>query len=120
MNKDVVLIDKNALLHELEEVESCSMLAAHVLQAIGAQMAESITFASFSVVKKAINNAPTIDPVKHGKWIFDLSEVDWTYGPYVCSECHVRNGDFIGGGLNKRTNYCPNCGAKMDAEEATK
>lgn len=70
-----------------------------------------------AVMQQLIDIAPTIDPVKHGKWIFDLSDVDWTYGPYVCSECHVRNGDFIGGGLNKRTNYCPNCGARMDAEE---
>lgn len=117
MNKDVILIDKNVLLHELEEVESSSIAAARIIQAREQYTAESITFASLSVVRDVINDAPAIDPVKHGKWIFDLSDVDWTYGPYVCSECHARNGDFIGGGLNKRTNYCPNCGAKMDADE---
>lgn len=108
MNKDVILIDKNALLNVLKEEETGSMFAAHVLQAIGAHMAESITFASFSVVKKAINNAPSIDPVKHGHWIDNGPDK-----PPTCSRC--------GGGalLNYESDYhksdaCPHCGAKMD------
>lgn len=108
MNNDVILIDKNALLHELEEVESCSIAAARIIQAREQYTAESITLASLSVVKKAINNAPSIDPVKHGHWIDNGPDK-----PPTCSRC--------GGGalLNYESDYhksdaCPHCGAKMD------
>lgn len=54
-----------------------------------------------------IDNAPTIEaePVKHGRW-------EWIGGygyQYRCSECIMC--------AERRTKYCPNCGAKMDAEE---
>lgn len=76
-------------------------------------------------LEKEIENAPTIDPVKHGKWI----EKTWhSRGGYrylkcecgkehciekpiddivdICSEC---------GKINEASfrNYCPNCGARM-------
>jgi len=79
-------------------------------------------------LEKEIENAPTIDPVKHGKWI----EKTWhSRGGYrylkcecgkehciekpiddivdICSEC---------GKINEASfrNYCPNCGARMDGE----
>lgn len=38
--------------------------------------------------------------IKHGRWI-------WKGHYLVCSEC---------GEENDRKNYCPNCGAKMDAK----
>lgn len=48
--------------------------------------------------------APTIDPVKHGKWI----EHEWAeeydgrlISNYECSECKSWE--------RERTNYCPNC-----------
>lgn len=75
-----------------------------------------------------IEEAPTIDPVKHGKWI----EKTWhSRGGYrylkcecgkehciekpiddivdICSEC---------GKINEASfrNYCPNCGARMDGD----
>jgi hypothetical protein len=56
--------------------------------------------------------APAIDaaPVRHGRWI------KWsTYMPvYGCSVCGERN--LFRDGNNVFSNYCPNCGAKMDAE----
>ena len=45
-----------------------------------------------------------IAPVRHGKWI------EKSYWRYECSEC----GELPDGGL---TDYCPNCGAKMDGGE---
>lgn len=56
-------------------------------------------------MKFMIADAPTIDaePVKHGKWIVTND------GVVKCSECKRK---FI---LLKE-NYCPNCGARMDAE----
>lgn len=53
-----------------------------------------------------IKNQPTADvaEVKHGKWIKDRN-------CYTCSEC-----GFYYFANNSKSNYCPNCGAKMDKE----
>lgn len=57
-------------------------------------------------VLRAIDNAPTADvqEVRHGKW-------KW-YSDMVDVRC-----DLCGRFANQATDYCPNCGAKMDAEE---
>lgn len=54
-------------------------------------------------IKAIIDNAPTVDLVKHGKWNGGLA--NWN-----CSACNY--------GVNawNNTPYCPNCGAKMDLE----
>lgn len=59
--------------------------------------------------------APAVDaePVRHGRWIDDRTEM-------VCSECNAVYSDEIVF-MNKDFEcndppYCPNCGAKMDAE----
>ena len=54
--------------------------------------------------------AADVAPVKHGKWIFDAENYEWN-----CSECH--DWPIDGSFDDDRTNYCPNCGAKMDGEE---
>lgn len=55
-----------------------------------------------------IDKCPTIDaePVRHGRW--EEYEI-----PHIicCSECDW------GTGVDERSNYCPNCGAKMDLKE---
>lgn len=54
--------------------------------------------------------AEDVQPVKHGRWIWDSSpEFGNPYGSYVCSECDERQA--------YRENYCPNCGADMREEE---
>ena len=55
------------------------------------------------------------EPVKHGRWVWGVVEPGYfTPGgnrPWICSEC----GHLESWMLDKpRTNYCPNCGAKMD------
>ena len=58
-------------------------------------------------VLKFIDEQPTIDaePIRHGKWI----EYPAADGMNQCSVCGVlRFGD---------SNYCPNCGARMDKQE---
>lgn len=53
---------------------------------------------------------PTIDPVKHGKWIYNDEAYPGgnPYGHYECAIC----GEWV----PHRTNYCPNCGAQMEIE----
>jgi rubrerythrin len=60
----------------------------------------------YAVPLRAINEEPTADvvEVKHGKWIKDKNR-------YTCSEC-----GFYYFANNSKSNYCPNCGAKMDKE----
>lgn len=54
-------------------------------------------------VKTCIERIPAADvmEVRHGRWI-------WKGHYLICSECDHES---------DRTNYCPNCGAKMDGEE---
>lgn len=54
-----------------------------------------------------VNTMPTIDPVKHGKWIIDG---DCTH----CSECRDVFGCTIMGYFTPK--HCPSCGARMDGE----
>lgn len=55
-----------------------------------------------------IDEAPTVDPVKHGEWIKVYE------GNYQCSEC----GDWVAADEEdiKTLYYCTNCGTKMDEE----
>lgn len=53
-----------------------------------------------AMVKRLIELMPTVDPVKHGRWMGT-----------VCSACGESFSEYYD------CNYCPNCGAKMDEEE---
>lgn len=64
---------------------------------------------------------PTIDaePVRHGTWVETVERVDALGGYWIdvkhteCSECHVwALRDCYG--QTAKSNYCPNCGARMD------
>lgn len=46
-------------------------------------------------------------PVKHGRWT-KCADI-YSDGDYECSECHKREW--------YDTNYCPNCGARMEGEK---
>ena len=59
-------------------------------------------------IKKALKGMPTIDPVKHGHWIFVEDMVSYI----KCSEC----GDDICWVNTKRPKYCPSCGSRMDGD----
>ena len=66
--------------------------------------------------RNTIADAPTIDavPVVHGRWVQVICHVEFEDG-FVdrlyecCSRCHESNG-------RKTSDYCPNCGARMDGE----
>ena len=66
--------------------------------------------------KRAIKKIPKgiiadVAPVRHGRWIDAYPDIEpnpmFMYG--ICSECGFEQG------ISKYLNYCPNCGAKMDA-----
>lgn len=58
---------------------------------------------SQSAVEFNLSMMPTIDPVRYGRWV-KMSDADGIF--YGCSEC--------GEWHKEMSNYCPNCGAKMD------
>lgn len=64
--------------------------------------------------------AADVEPVRHGWWeTFDSSYWRSTqYGVQVIDCVKIRCG-LCGRGSSVRTNYCPNCGAKMDLEGET-
>ena len=45
-----------------------------------------------------------VAPVRHGKWLYRKNGVAY------CSECEVDT-------VEDETNYCPNCGCRMDLED---
>lgn len=64
-------------------------------------------------VTELIANAPTIDPVKHGKWTRSYETGSQDYDTmrnirYRCSECNKK--------AMWDTEYCPHCGSRMDGE----
>ena len=62
----------------------------------------------------AIKTAPTVEaePVRHGRWEHERlpSTSGGSYAVVRCSVCEYQYP------MNE-TNYCPNCGARMDGEE---
>ena len=50
-------------------------------------------------LKWIVGDMPTIDPVKHGRWVMQGT----AYGCSLCKE----------GVIHPFHNYCPNCGAQM-------
>lgn len=53
--------------------------------------------------KRIVNAAPTIDPVRHGRWLFtDTNTCE-------CSVCHTCEPYPF-----SEFEWCPNCGARMD------
>ena len=67
----------------------------------------SIIFrAGMKTIIRIVKNQDTVEPVKHGHWIFVEDIVSYI----KCSEC----GDDICWVNTKRPKYCPNCGARMD------
>ena len=88
------------------------------LAAYGFGLAE--LYSGVSKMLELIDEAPTIEPVKRGKWlirhIFDRYNQHRRY-EVICSVCKEHypkiliSKDML---VRDMFNYCPNCGAKMD------
>ena len=67
-------------------------------------------------VDAIMENAPTIDHVKTGEWLYNGSDGYNIFGEEFrwkkCSLC----GYSYSTELSKSLNYCPNCGARMENE----
>jgi hypothetical protein len=63
---------------------------------------------SEDLILECIDNAQTIDPVRHGRWIAWNGERPVWLGCF-CSVCKNH--------ADSKFAFCPNCGARMDGEE---
>lgn len=66
-----------------------------------------------ALAKAIIESVPTIDPVKHGKWIIERGACEPDY--MECSCCRWITEYYSG--LEEDWNYCPNCGASMERSD---
>ena len=90
------LIDADALKETMSDLDC---------ESNNADFQSGMEFIMRDFMPKVIDAQPTIDaqPVQHGRWI-DWSM--WGDSKYECSECDCET--------KHRTNFCPNCGARMD------
>lgn len=72
---------------------------------------ENVLNHAFEIAASCVYNLPSVQPErKKGKWIVDGVRFKGGHDWMHCSECGRET-------LNtpmERTNYCPNCGAKME------
>lgn len=85
-------------------------------------------------INEVLNAVPAIDaaPVRHGRWLFDPNAHDYNLGGWVCSLCngincmiptYIKVDDMVVV-THEQINpygfsgaqYCPHCGAKMEAQ----
>ena len=70
---------------------------------------------------RIINEIPAVEvaPVVHGRWIPEYEIKEMYYSPDDIERYKVPNGfscSVCTKWSSARTNYCPNCGARMDGE----
>ena len=63
--------------------------------------------------RKLIEDAPTIEPERTGKWVEQDDGWDGVY--YECSICKEPFTLIDGTPSDNLYNYCPNCGARMES-----
>ena len=125
MNND--LISRNALLKEFRDFKDMDCPSGHTITA--------------DYMIEYVENVPAVEAeaVRHGRWILEAHDerVNCRWNVTArCSECSDEENEIWAGFFPgvpdciakdvalqdarqvKLSNYCPNCGAKMDAEDA--
>ncbi len=66
---------------------------------------------SLNAVRNGIDMIPAADvaPVVHGRWLWDSGAER-----YFCSNCNVEPSGLCNGCTEHLSDYCPNCGARME------
>lgn len=80
-------------------------------------IADDVAPFNVAMVFRHIHNAPTADvaPVVHGRWEREpASYWRWTPSGAVAVTRTTYRCGLCGRGTAVKSNYCPNCGAKMD------
>lgn len=100
------LIDADAL---AEELSSLTMTITGLRAGKGV-LHKFLTEYRESVLR-IVDEAPTIEsePLRHGRWVLVGADKRGRGGVFnctTCNRCHPHKSD-----------YCPNCGVKMDAKE---
>ena len=95
-------IEREALRNSVESIDWYNVYKGKLTA--GAPNTENALYKASSIYA-VIDNAPSADvaPVRHGRWVASHDEL------CACSICKYP----LCVGWNQ-TNYCPNCGAKMD------
>ena len=93
-------VDADSLKKKIEGLR-CSVIGLRVGKGLFTEFLRQYITAILEIV----DEEPTVDPVKHGKWVAQ----DAGYTRFMCSACGSKNY----WGYEK---YCPNCGAKMGDE----
>ena len=72
-------------------------------------------FKNYGNAIMVIQSLPSAEPVRHGKWVEHVDD-RWGASHYFCSECGEK--PLKEERTNRRclSNFCPNCGARMDKE----
>ena len=70
---------------------------------------DTVAYFAFESIITALKQEPTVDAVEvvHGRWILTHGEDGLYYDCSICGHC---------AGRGRKSNYCPNCGAKMDGD----
>ena len=100
-------IDKESLITNIKQ-RYCKLCELLNKEHIG----YDCVFCWITDIVEDIDGAPAADvaPVMHGEW--EYIGTDKMGNVFRCSNCANRIG------LDKETDYCPNCGAKMDGGKA--
>jgi len=90
---------------EMRLIDADALSRQTMLEPLGNGQYEEVEIVYF----RDIENAPTIDPIKHGRWKHEhlVSTGGGTYEVVRCSLCGWQYPTF-------ETNFCPHCGARMD------
>lgn len=90
--------------------------AIYIRDAFGPNKSE-IAYLQAAKVLRGVEEAPAADvaPVVHGRWISWEEAGNFVPSPdrHECSVCHDA-AQVLVNGLELLSDYCPNCGAKMD------
>lgn len=82
--------------------------------------AVQLSYGNYEATRKAIFELPAADvaPVRHGTWITWEEAANFIPSPHrhECSVCHDA-AQVLVNGVELRSDYCPNCGSRMDGAE---